>query len=122
MKTLLIVEDEKLIRQGICTMVRRSGVPIELILECSNGEDALNILNSRKIDVMFTDIRMQKMDGVELVKHAFKLPDPPLMVAISGYDDFTYAVEMLRNGVREYLLKPVEREKITAVLKKLDDE
>ena len=46
----------------------------------------------------------------------------PLTVAISGYDDFAYAVEMLRNGVREYILKPIEREKITEILKKLNAE
>ena len=44
MKTLLIVEDEKLIRKGIRTMVLRSGVPVDLILECSNGEEALALL------------------------------------------------------------------------------
>ncbi len=122
MKTLLIVEDEKMIRQGIKAMVQRSGVPVELILECSNGIDALSLLSERHVDVMFTDIRMQKMDGIELVKKVNELPDKPLIVAISGYDDFTYAVEMLRNGVKEYLLKPVEREKITAILQKLNEE
>ncbi|WP_026507638.1 response regulator transcription factor [Butyrivibrio sp. MC2013] len=122
MKTLLIVEDEKLIRHGISTMVKRSGVPVEMILECSNGEEALNIISSRSIDVVFTDIRMQKMDGIELARRASQLPHPPLMVAISGYDDFTYAVEMLRNGVRDYLLKPVDRDKITEVLMRLEEE
>ncbi len=122
MQTLLIVEDEKMIRQGIKAMVLRSGVPVDLILECSNGIDALNLLSERHVDVMFTDIRMQKMDGIELVKKVNEMEDKPLIVAISGYDDFSYAVEMLRNGVREYLLKPVERDKISAVLKKMDSE
>ncbi len=122
MKKLLIVEDEKMIRQGIRTMVQRSGVPIEEILECSNGNDALKILGEQKIDVMFTDIRMQKMDGIELCRRVNEMDHKPLIVAISGYDDFTYAVEMLRNGVREYMLKPVEREKIAEILKKLDSE
>ena len=122
MQSLLIVEDEKMIRQGIKAMVQRSGVPVDLILECANGEEALNLLATRHVDVMFTDIRMQKMDGIELVRRVGELEDKPLIVAISGYDDFTYAVEMLRNGVREYILKPVEREKIAEVLRKLDAE
>lgn len=122
MKNLLIVEDEKLIRQGIKSMVQRSGVPIDVIMECGNGEMALEILKSQDIDVMFTDIRMPKMDGIQLVKEVSKLEKKPLIVAVSGYDDFTYAVEMLRNGVREYLLKPVEREKIAEVLKRLNEE
>ena len=122
MKTLLIVEDEKMIRQGIKAMVQRSGVPVEVIMECNNGETALEVIKEQKIDVMFTDIRMPKMDGIELVKRMQSCEHVPLTVAISGYDDFSYAVEMLRNGVREYILKPVEREKIVEVLKKLNDE
>ena len=122
MKTLLIVEDEKMIRQGIKTMVQRSGVPVEVIMECNNGETALEVIKEQKIDVMFTDIRMPKMDGIELVKQMQSCEHVPLTVAISGYDDFSYAVEMLRNGVREYILKPIEREKIVSILQKLNEE
>ena len=68
MNTLLIVEDEKLIRQGIKTMIQRSGVPVEQILEASNGLDALELLKANQGDVMFTDIRMPKMDGIEFSK------------------------------------------------------
>lgn len=122
MRTLLIVEDEKLIRQGIRVMVQRSGVPVENILECSNGEMALDILKTQEVDVMFTDIRMPKMDGIELVKAMQELPHVPLTVAVSGYDDFSYAVEMMRMGVKEYILKPVDREKVKEVLLKLNEE
>lgn len=122
MKKVLIVEDEKIIRQGIKAMVKRSGVPIEEVLECNNGEAALEILKKQEIDVMFTDIRMPKMDGIELVKHMQELPCRPLTVVISGYDDFSYAVEMLRTGVKEYMLKPIEREAIRTILEKLEKE
>ncbi len=122
MKTVLIVEDEKMIRQGIKSIIQRSGIPVETVIECNNGEMALDILKEQNVDVMFTDIRMPKMDGIELVKRMQELDHIPLTVAISGYDDFTYAVEMLRCGVREYLLKPVERDKITEILKKLNEE
>ena len=122
MKTVLIVEDEKLIRQGIRTMIQRSGVPVEVIMECSNGEMALEILQNQKVDVMFTDIRMPKMAGIDLVQKLQEFPEKPLVVAVSGYADFTYAVEMLRMGVRDYLLKPVEREKLCDIMRKLDQE
>ena len=84
MKSVLVVEDEKMIRRGICTMVQRSGVPVEMIMECQNGELAWEILRSKEVDVMFTDIRMPKMDGIELVQLAKTLEKPPLIVAISG--------------------------------------
>lgn len=122
MHTLLIVEDEKMIRQGIKTMVQRSKVPVDNILECNNGEMALEILKMQHVDVMFTDIRMPKMDGITLVKAMQDLPHIPLTVAISGYDDFSYAVELMRMGVREYILKPLDREKIREVLEKLNAE
>lgn len=121
MNTLLLVEDEKLIRQGIRSMIERSGVKIEEIIECNNGETALEILKTRHIDVMFTDIRMPKMDGITLVSEAGKLEHVPLIAAISGFDDFEYAVEMLRNGVREYILKPVDRNKIIETMKKFEE-
>lgn len=122
MEKVLIVEDEKLIRQGIKSMILRSGVSVQTIIECNNGEKALEILKEQEIDIMFTDIRMPKMDGIALVQNMQTLRYKPLTVVISGYDEFDYAVEMLRNGVREYLLKPVEREQILSIMQTLEQE
>lgn len=122
MNTLLIVEDEKMIRQGIKAIIQRSGVPVQNIIECNNGRLALEILESQQVDVMFTDIRMPKMSGIELVEAMQRFAYKPLTVVVSGYDDFSYAVQMMRMGVREYILKPVEREQIVAILKRLDME
>ena len=121
MKTVLIVEDEKMIRQGIKTMIMRSGVPIETIMECNNGETALEILKEQEIDVMFTDIRMPKMDGIELVQKMQSLEHIPLTVAISGYDDFEYAREAISIGVDQYILKPVTRMSLRKVLQELKE-
>ena len=82
MKTVLIVEDEKMIRQGIRVMIQRCGVPVENIVECSNGEMALEMLQEQHVDVMFTDIRMPKMDGIQLVAEVQKMSDKPEIVAI----------------------------------------
>jgi YesN/AraC family two-component response regulator len=122
MKKLLIVEDEKMIRQGIQSIVQRSLVPVEEIILCKNGEEAYEIVKNNRIDVMITDIRMPKKDGITLVKEIQGLPYVPKVVVISGYDDFAYAVELLRYGAKEYLLKPIEREKINSILMKLEDE
>ena len=86
MKTLMIVEDEKLIRQGIKSMVLRSGVDVEEIIECNNGLAALEILEKQNVDVMFTDIRMPKMDGISLVKEIQKMTLNK--TAIVKYDAF----------------------------------
>lgn len=120
MQTLLIVEDEKLIRKGIAAMAARSSVHIGEIIESRNGEEALNILKSRRIDTVFMDIRMPKMDGLELIRHIDELEEKPDVVVLSGYDDFNYAVEMLKHGVFDYVLKPVKRETIETLLVNLE--
>ena len=122
MHTVMVVEDEKLIRQGIATMIKRTGVPVEEVLECANGLQAMEVLRERKVDVVFTDIRMPKMNGIELVQAMQELENTPITIAVSGYDDFSYAVEMMRHGVREYILKPVERDRLKEVMEKLEAE
>ncbi len=122
MYTLLIVEDEKMIRQGIKAMALRSGVAFSQVIECRNGEEGLEALRQGNIDLMITDIRMPKMDGIELIHIAKEGGLLPLTIVISGYDDFSYAVELLRAGVRDYILKPVERTKLTAILEKMASE
>ena len=112
MQTLLIVEDEKMIRKGIAVMASRSATSIDRIIECRNGIEALEILEKQKIDTIFTDIRMPKMDGITLLNTLSQYEEKPEIVVISGYDDFSYAVEALKCGAREYILKPVNREDI----------
>ncbi len=120
MNTILIAEDEKFIRKGLVTMVRRSGVPVETILEARDGEEALELLRQNQVDLLITDIRMPKMDGIALVSQLGALDHQPMVLVISGYDDFSYAVEMLRSGAFDYLLKPVERERLFEALEKLE--
>lgn len=121
MNTILIAEDEKFIRRGLRTMIERSPVPTGEILEARDGEEALALLRTCAVDLLVTDIRMPRMDGIELVTRLKELDRPPMVLAISGYDDFSYAVEMLRGGAQDYLLKPVERERLYQVLEKLED-
>ena len=120
MQTLLIVEDEKLIRKGIAAMASRSSVHIDEIIECRNGEEAMEILKSRKIDTVFMDIRMPKMDGLGFIQEAGKRFSDTHYIIISAYDDFNYAVEMLKHGVFDYVLKPVKRETIEELLVNLE--
>ncbi|MGL5259370.1 MAG: response regulator transcription factor [Lachnospiraceae bacterium] len=119
MNTVLVVEDEKMIREGIVVMIKRMKLPIEEILQAKNGFEALELLKIRKIDILITDIRMPKMDGIELVGALKQIKQCPHTIVVSGYDDFNYAVEVLRQGVRDYLLKPIEREKLEVVLRNI---
>ena len=127
MKTVLIVEDEKIIRAGLRSIIERAPneietLTIETVLECKNGMEAWELLQNHSVDVVFTDIKMPKMNGMELVEKMKTLPVPPPAIIISGYADFSYARGALRQGVRDYLDKPIEREKVFEILKNLDIE
>ena len=122
MNRVVIVEDEKMIRQGICAMLLKSGIVIKEVIECKNGIEALEVIARKHVDILITDIRMPKMDGITLVKEVAKLEHLPKVIVISGYDDFSYAVELLRNGAREYLLKPIERTRFITTLRMLEEE
>lgn len=121
MNTILIAEDEKFIRLGLKTMALRAPVPVSEVLEARDGEEALKLLEEREVDLLITDIRMPRMDGIELVEQLHTLRHKPMVLVVSGYDDFNYAVAMLRSGVQDYLLKPVERERFYEVLAKLEE-
>ena len=106
---VLIVDDEKLEREGIKYLLAMEEGEWN-IREASNGRDALQILKSEETDLLLTDIKMPHMDGLELTSKAKEL-NPGLQVVIfSGYSDFTFAQEAIRYGVTEYMLKPVEPE------------
>lgn len=119
MITVLIAEDEKLIRKGIAAMVRRSSLEASEVLEARDGQEAWELLERSPVDLLITDIRMPNLDGIALVERTRQLPQRPLVVVVSGYDDFSYAVSMLRSGVQDYLLKPLEPEQFDAAMARM---
>ena len=106
MITILIVDDEKLERRGIRFLLKREGD--FQILEAANGKDALGILASNHVDILFSDVKMPYMNGLELTKAAREDHPEMEIVIFSGYNDFSYAREALRYGVVDYVLKPVD--------------
>lgn len=116
MITILVVDDEKLIRARINKILTESiAIPIT-VLEAKNGEDALAVCNEENPDIVITDIRMPKVDGIELMKNLSQKEDKPAIIVLSGFDDFSYAKEAITCGALSYILKPVDKnELITAV-------
>lgn len=107
MITILIVDDEKLERNGIKILLKREKEELD-ILEAENGKAALGILMSRQVDILFSDIKMPYMNGLELTEKARDLQPDMEIVIFSGFNDFTYARDALRCGVVDYVLKPVD--------------
>ena len=119
MYRILIVDDERLIVEGMCRALGR----LELFeTECAlSGVEALEILRSRKIDAMLLDINMPDMDGITLMRtldaQGRRLPT----VVISGYEEFEYVQEAMRYGAFDYLLKPLSPKNVAAIGLKLHE-
>ena len=116
MITIVIADDEKLIRAGLKKILQQElDIPLHII-EAKNGQEALRAIQEHGAELLITDIRMSVMDGIELMKRIQTLEHRPEMIVLSGYDDFSYARAAIQNKVSSYLLKPVDKkELITAV-------
>ena len=119
MTNVLIVDDEKIEREGLKYLLSREEGERN-VFEASNGKQALQIIRSEDIQLVLTDIKMPHMDGLELSRRA-KEENPALQIIIfSGYSDFTFAQEAIRYGVTEYILKPVNPEDFHKVIQKAE--
>ena len=118
MLTILIVDDEKLERNGIKFLLKREKEEFR-ILEAANGKDALGVLASNHVDILFSDIKMPYMSGLELVRQVRETDRDMEIVIFSGYNDFSYAREALRHGVVDYVLKPVDPAEFSKTLSRV---
>ena len=112
MNKLVIADDEKKVRNRVISIIESAHIPISEIIECDNGEKALDIIKNEEIDVLITDVNMPQLDGIMLAREIKKLGCNTKIIVISWYNDFNYAVNLLRSGVREYLLKPINKDDI----------
>lgn len=119
MYSVLLVDDEPLVRRGIKAFVSFEALHITNVYEACNGIEALEIFRQHKPQLVLADINMPKMNGLDLAK-IIKQSDSGVKVAlITGYDYFDYAVAALKSGVDDYVLKPVSRKDITELLQKM---
>jgi len=115
--TIVLADDEKLIRAGLKKILTDSlDIPIEII-EAKNGEEALKLCREKNPEILITDIRMPVMDGVELMKNISKLEEKkPAIIVLSGFDDFSYAKAAIQSGALSYILKPVDKKELIAAV------
>lgn len=108
---LLIADDEAIIRKGLLSLDWES-IGVHIVGAVSNGIEALEMVQSQKVDIVLSDIRMPGMDGIELAQFLKSNELCVKMIFLSGYDDFQYAQEATKWGVSEYILKPTKPEEI----------
>lgn len=115
---IMLVEDEELLRQSLARHIDQLGNGYKVVCQAMDGLEALEALKKEDIHLIITDIRMPVMDGLSLARSVHEQYPHILTVILSGYADFQYAQEALRQGVFDYLLKPVSRENLESTLGK----
>lgn len=121
MKTILVADDEKIIRDGIAGSIKKEFGENVNILTARNGKAALEAVCSKEnhVDIVLTDIIMPELSGIELITECRKKNIPCEFIILSSYDDFSYAQSAIRNGVCEYILKPCGNKEIFETIKKV---
>lgn len=118
MYTLLIVDDEKWVRQGLSLTIDWMAEGIKLIGEAEDGEEALQRIQADSPDIIITDIKMPRMDGLDLIEALRNQQKKAHVIIISGYSDFNYAQKALKYGAYDYVLKPIEETALLEVVRR----
>ena len=117
----MLCDDNEIILEGLSRQIDWEGLGICLSGTAADGQDAWNQMKDNPPDILITDIRMPYIDGLELSRLAKDLNPNIVLLIISAYDDFEYARTAIRCGVREYILKPLNRFEVAACLERLLD-
>lgn len=116
MLQVVIIDDEPLAREGLAQYVREVDF-LELVGLCENPVDLIGIQNKQRVDLIFLDIQMPKMNGIDFLKIQSK---PPMVIITTAYP--SYALEGYRLNVLDYLLKPVPFERFVQAVHKAKEQ
>ena len=119
MYSIMIVEDEYLVRQGIASLVNYEQFGMQVIAQAENGREAWQKFQENPADILLTDINMPQMHGLELAKLVRDQVPTCHIVFLTGYDDFDYARTAIKLGADDYLLKPFSKDDVEEMLAKV---
>lgn len=121
MYKVIIADDEPKVCQLIKNLIQWESLNLEHIATAQDGICALELIKEHSPDIVITDIRMPGYDGIELIKHAKEVNPDIDFIIISGYQHFDYAHNAIKYGVKDYLLKPLNKNEINATLYKMTE-
>ncbi|CAN5718518.1 LytTR family DNA-binding domain-containing protein [soil metagenome] len=116
-RTAVIAEDEAILRQGLVDQLARAWPELEVLAACEDGASALEAIAEHAPDVAFLDIRMPGLTGLEVAAAATEVSPRTQVVFTTAYDQ--YAVDAFERGAVDYLLKPIEAERLAACVQRL---
>ena len=119
MTKVLIVDDEKYVRMGIKNDTDWGLIGCEVVAEASNGEEALAMGEEFRPDLVVSDIRMPRMDGIQLAEKLVERYPSIKVIFLTAYNEFEYARQAIRIGVSDYLLKPFQDGELEASIQRL---
>lgn len=105
---VVVVEDEALVRRGIVLTVDWAGVDCAVVGEAADGVEGLELIRSVRPDLIVTDIKMPRLDGIEMVRRLREEGCRAHVILLTAYSDFTYAQAAVKLGAVDYLLKPFQ--------------
>ncbi|WP_141433045.1 response regulator [Bacillus sp. 03113] len=114
----IIIDDEKHVREGLLLLGEWTSFGIDTIFEASNGEEAIKIITESRPEIIFTDMKMPKMDGINLLKWLNESSIQSKIIVLSGYDDYHYMRNAIQYGSFDYLLKPIDPEMLNETLER----
>jgi len=106
---ILIVDDEEIVRYSLVNILSARGYDVEGV---ASAEDALSRLYTKDYNLVLTDLLMEGMDGLELLENVKVITPRTMVIVITGYGSIKTAVQALRLGVYDYLLKPCDEEEL----------
>ncbi len=115
---ILIVDDEEQVRKTIRVQLKDTDY---VVIEAEDGEKAIEVLkdeNVLEVDAIICDVRMPKIGGVEAVAYFRREYTSIPVIVLTGYPDVNLAVDFMKEGVVDYLVKPVKKEKLIEVVTK----
>jgi two-component system response regulator YesN len=119
---LLIVDDEKKVLKGLHKILTQHCPEYEIVSMEQNPTEALQILEEgTAVDVVITDVKMPDMDGIELTQKIRSQYPNTEVIVLSGYSDFEYVRQAMKNGAYDYLLKPIKYQNIINILKMIEN-
>jgi len=121
MYKLLIVEDEELERQVLYKQINDSQLPVKIVGEAANGNEAIKLFSLTRAEIILIDIKMPGINGLEAVKVIKEMDQGVEVIFITAYSSFSYSNLALKLRAADYLLKPVRPQELVAAVQRVID-
>ena len=114
MEKILVVDDEQSLREALSIMLKRTGYAVTSV---ADGEEAIELLNKDIFDLVITDLRMPKIDGMEVLKAAKSASPETVVLIITAFASADSAVEAMKQGAYDYLTKPFQVDEVQLIIR-----